>query len=114
MALVEELRAPTDLIASTGSMMPFFYITGGMDPDVRPSEAVLNFGTRWGPGRLEPWLRSGRNGWIIVRNDYLMRLGGEQRARVRRLLEEGCSLIRRLPVPALGRDLSIDVWRMGG
>lgn len=113
-ALVEELRAPTDLIASTGSMMPHFYITGAMDPDVRPSEAVLNFGTRWGPGRLEPWLRSGRNGWIIVRNDYLMRLGGEQRARVRRLLEEGCSLIKRLPVPALGRDLSIDVWRMGG
>ncbi|MEE2939574.1 MAG: hypothetical protein VX460_04245 [Planctomycetota bacterium] len=112
-ALVEELREPTDLIASTPAVVAEFYVTGATETDVRHSDAVLQL-DRWGAGRLEPWLRSGRDGWIIVRNDYLMQMSGEQRARVRRLLGERCALIRRFPVPALGRDLSIDVWRMGG
>ncbi len=112
-ALVEELRDPTDLIASTPAVVAEFYLTGATETDVRHGDAVLQL-DQWGARRLEPWLRSGRVGWIIVRNDYLQQMSREQRARVRRLMEEECALVRRFPVPALGRDLSIDVWRMGG
>ncbi|MEE2938906.1 MAG: hypothetical protein VX460_00845, partial [Planctomycetota bacterium] len=112
-ALVEELRDPTDLIASTPGTVPEFYLTGAIETDVRRCDAVLQL-SRWAAAGLEPWVRSGRVGWVIVRNDYLQRMSEEQRTRLRRLLGEKCALIRRFPVPALGRDLSIDVWRMGG
>lgn len=112
-ALVEELRDPTDLIASTPAVVTEFYLTGSNETEVRHSDSVLQL-DRWGPGRLEPWLRSGREGWVIVRNDYLQQMTGHQRARVRRLLDEECRLVKRFASPALGRDLSIDVWRMGG
>ena len=111
-ALVDELREPTDLIASTPAVVPEFYLTGANETEVRHSDAVLQL-DRWGHDRLEPWLRSGRDGWVIVRNDYLQQMTGPQRARVRRLLEEECSLVERFTAPTLGRDLSIDVWRMG-
>lgn len=112
-ALVEELRHPTDLIVSAPGTVPEFYLAGAVETDVRNSDAVLEL-SRWDEGRLELWRRSGRNGWLIVRNDYLLNMGGEQRARLRRFMDEECSLVKRLPVAALGRDLSIDVWRMGG
>ena len=112
MALVDELRDPTDLIASTPAVVPEFYLTGANETEVRHSDVVLQI-DRWGPDRLEPWLRSGRDGWVIVRNDYMQQMTGPQRARVRRLLEDECSLVERFTAPTLGRDLSIDVWRMG-
>ena len=111
-ALVDELRDPTDLIASTPAVVPEFYLTGANETEVRHSDVVLQI-DRWGPDRLEPWLRSGRDGWVIVRNDYMQQMTGPQRARVRRLLEDECSLVERFTAPTLGRDLSIDVWRMG-
>lgn len=112
-ALVEELRDPTDLVASTPAVVAEFYLSGALETDVRRSDAVVQL-DRWGARRLEPWLRSGRDGWIILRNDYLQQMWEEQRVRLRRLLNEECELVRSFPVPALGRDLSIDVWRMGG
>lgn len=112
-ALVEELRDPTDLVASNPGTVPAFYLKGASATDVHSSDAVLQL-SQWSARTLEPWVRSGRDGWIIVRNDYLQHMTAEQRTRVRRLLDEECSHVKRFSVPALGRDLSIDVWRMGG
>lgn len=111
-ALVEELRDPTDLVAATPAVVAEFYLTGAVETDVRRADAVLQI-DRWGAHRLDEWLRSGRDAWIIVRNDYLNQMWDDQRAHVRRLLSEECRLVKSFPVHALGRDLSIDVWRMG-
>lgn len=108
-AYVEDLRAPTDLVAATPAVVPEFYLTGAVESDVRRTDAVVQL-DQWGELRLETFAASGRRMWIIVRNDYLLEMDEPERARLERFLREDCRRMATFPVQATGRDLTVEVW----
>ncbi|MEM8710428.1 MAG: hypothetical protein AAGG01_05715, partial [Planctomycetota bacterium] len=108
--IVAARRSPTDAVVGAPAPVVEFYLTGGVETDVRHHDSVIQL-DQYSPRSFEGIVASGRTAWFVVRNDYNLSLKPADRARFERFLGGSCRLIRHLPVLAEGRDLSISVWR---
>jgi hypothetical protein len=61
----------------------------------------------------EPWPRRGRRAWVVLNREYLVKWALEDRDRFTRLLEDRGHLAARFPRALWGRDMSVEVWRLG-
>lgn len=109
-SLVMELRDPTDLVASTPAIVTEFYLTGGIEKEVRRHDSVMQLDfLSWDD--YKPFAATGRTIWFVVRNDFLLRYAPEDRAVFDSFLHGDCRLVKSFPVHVEARDLTIDVWR---
>ncbi|MEM6675051.1 MAG: hypothetical protein AAF726_19535 [Planctomycetota bacterium] len=103
-------REPGEIVVSLPAAVTEFYLTGGLETDVRSDDFVVPL-DKFHPDSYAPWADDGRPMWIVLRTDYLNRFSAEDRGRLRRFLSQECRLARSFPVFVEARDLSIEVWR---
>ncbi len=105
---VWQQRSGGDLVATMAAPIAEYYL----DParrDLRRPE-IAAWMDKWRPAIAQEWIGKGRRAWILVQAENLEDWSAPDRERFETFLREECRLARRFPVPAVGRDQSIDVY----
>ncbi len=108
--IVAARRSPSDVVVAAPAPVVEFYLTGARETDVRHHDAVVQL-DRFNPRPYETLAAEGRTAWFVVRNDYNLSMPRRDRESFEGFLTERCDLVEDFNVFAIGRDLSISVWR---
>ena len=109
---VWQARASDDLVATMAAPIGEFYLAPLTSELRRPQ--VLAWMDKYRPSIPEEWIGRGRRVWVIVQPENLEDWSAPDREVLETFLREECRSMRRFPVPAVGRDQSLEVYLYPG
>ena len=107
-AYVFEHRAPDDLVLGMDAPVAEYYLQPG-STDLRQWTSVTWLDT-YRAKLAGEWSRYRRPTWLVVNDELMNDWKPEDRAEVRRFLDEDCTLEADFPVPLTPRDLDVRVY----
>ena len=110
--LVWSRREAQDLVLMMAAPIGEHYLAPDATDLRRPT--IVGWIDKWRPDLARRWYERSRNVWIVLQPENLEDWGRHDREALQAFLESECHLIRRFPVPALGRDLSVEVYYLPG
>ncbi len=105
-------RSSDDLVVTMAAPIGEFYLAP-LASELRRPQAVAWMDKR-SPTLPEEWIGRGRAVWILVLPENLEDWSSSDRELLEAFLREECRAMRSFPVPAMGRDLSLEVYLYPG
>jgi len=101
-------RDEHDLVFALAAPIAEHYLVPGAT-DLR-SPTCVAWLNKWNPTPPQRWLEYPRRVWLVIQQENLEDFARADRDDLRAYLREECRLVRRFPVPAIGRDQSVEVY----
>ena len=105
-------RGENDAVLGMQAGLGEYYVDPTFTDVRRPR--LVGWCVRGRPKNIRSAAASNRPLWLILRPEFLELWPAEERLELQALLQDGCHLMRRYPVPMEGRDLDVYVYYRPG